>query len=179
MGNDWIDNELKTVNLNDKRLDKRFSEVLKALSERPNVSIPAACGGHAETMAAYRFFENEKTTFEKILKPHQDATEQRIAAQDIVLCVQDTTELDLTRPRQQVRGAGLIGSGSKRFGGYLHLLEAFVPDGTPLGAIWAKNGIRASEKPSPLVPKLSGSKRNSIPMEDKESYRWLEGYRRP
>ena len=49
MGNDWIDNELKTVNLNDKRLDKRFSEVLKALSERPNVSIPAACGGHGVT----------------------------------------------------------------------------------------------------------------------------------
>jgi len=60
------------------------------------VMIPAACGGHAETMAAYRFFDNDKTTFEKILQPHCHATEQRIASQEVVLCVQDTTELDLT-----------------------------------------------------------------------------------
>ena len=101
MSNDWIDNELTTVNLEDKRLNHRFSKILKALSERPNVSIPAACGGHSETMAAYRFFDNEHTTFEKILQPHQEATERRIAAQDVVLCVQDTTELDLTRPNRE------------------------------------------------------------------------------
>ena len=148
MSNDWIDNELKTVNLEDQRLNHRFSEVLKALSEKPNVSIPAACGGHTETIAAYRFFDNDRTTFEKILQPHQEATEQRVAAQEVVLCVQDTTELDLTRPKQQIRGAGLIGNATQRFGSYLHLLEAFVPDGTPLGAIWAKNVMRASEKPS-------------------------------
>lgn len=170
MSDNWIDNELKTVNLEDKRLNVRFAEILKALGERPHISIPAACGGHAETMAAYRFFGNEKTTFEKILRPHRDATVRRISAQEVVLCVQDTTELDLTRPKQQIRGAGLIGSGDKRFGGYLHLLEAFVPDGTPLGAIWAKKVIRASEKP----PKDQSPKRrklNSIPIEEKESFR--------
>jgi hypothetical protein len=177
MDNDWISNELKTVNLKDKRLNDRFSEVLTALSTRPNVSIPAACGGHSETMAAYRFFDNDHTAFEKILKPHQDATQQRIAAQDVVLCVQDTTELDLTRPKQQIRGAGLIGSGEKRYGSYLHILEAFVPDGTPLGAVWAKNTIRASEKPS--LEERNNRRKNltSIPIEDKESFRWLEGYR--
>jgi enoyl reductase-like protein len=114
MSSDWIAHELKTVNLHDQRLNDRFSKILKSLSERPNVSIPAACGGHTETMAAYRFFDNDKTTFAKILKPHRDATERRMAAQDIVLCVQDTTELDLTRPTQQIRGAGLIGSGTQR-----------------------------------------------------------------
>jgi len=173
---DWIDNELTTVNLEDKRLNHRFSKILKALSERPNVSIPAACGGHTETMAAYRFFDNDHTTFEKILQPHREATERRISVQGVVLCVQDTTELDLTRPKQQIRGAGLIGSGDKRYGGYLHLLEAFVPDGTPLGALWAKNVVRASEKP---LKEENTPKRhhNKIPIEEKESFRWLEGYR--
>ena len=176
MSNDWIDNELTTVNFEDKRLNHRFSKILKALSERPNVSIPAACGGHSETMAAYRFFDNEHTTFEKILQPHEEATERRIAVQDVVLCVQDTTELDLTRPKQQISGAGLIGSGDKRYGGYLHLLEAFAPDGTPLGALWAKNVIRASEKP-PKEEDTSKRHHNKIPIEEKESFRWLEGYR--
>ena len=176
MSHDWIDNELKTVNFNGQRLNHRFSKILKSLSDHPNVSIPAACGGHTETMAAYRFFDNDKTIFSKILKPHRDATERRIAAQEVVLCVQDTTELDLTRPKQQIRGAGLIGSGDQRYGGYLHLLEAFVPDGTPLGAIWAKNVIRVSEK---SLKEESTSKRhhNKIPIGEKENFRWLEGYR--
>ena len=69
-------------------------------------------------MLCCRFFEmSYTTTFEKILKPHRDATERRIAEQEVVLCVQDTTELDLTRPKQQIRGAGLMGSGDKRYGG--------------------------------------------------------------
>ena len=177
MSNDWIDTELKTANLEDKRLDKRLSEILTALSERPNVSIPAACGGHKETIAAYRFFDNDKVTFESILQPHREATEQRIAAQEVVLCVQDTTELDLTKPTQQIRGAGLIGSGEKRHGSYLHLLEAFTPDGTPLGAIWAKNMIRSFERPSLEDRQNRRKKLSSKPIEDKESFRWLEGYR--
>ena len=102
MSNDWIKNELKTINLADKRLNRRLGEILNSLGERPNQSIPAACGGHAETMAAYRFFDNDKVDFEKVLQPHRDATVKRIAAQQVVLCVQDTTELDLTRPVQQI-----------------------------------------------------------------------------
>jgi hypothetical protein len=110
MEKDWAANELKTVNLNDKRLNERLVEILKNLSKNPHLSIPAACGGHSETMAAYRFFENPKTTIQNILPPHRDATEQRIAEQKVVLFVQDTTELDLTRPEQQLRGIGPIGT---------------------------------------------------------------------
>lgn len=61
MSRDWISSELQTAQLNDERLNKRFAEVLQALSQKPQLSIPAACGGHSETMAAYRFFENPQT----------------------------------------------------------------------------------------------------------------------
>ena len=40
------------------------------LGSRPNLSIPAACGGRAEIKAAYRFFDNDKATFEKVIEPH-------------------------------------------------------------------------------------------------------------
>lgn len=178
MDGDWIDHELETANLEDKRLNERFGDVLRALGSRPNVSIPAACGGHAETMAAYRFFDNEKVDFDKILEPHRKATEKRISEQEIVLCVQDTTELDLTRPQQQIRGAGLIGVGTNRRGAYLHLLEAFTPDGTPLGAVWGKTILRAEEETrTPEEIKARQKRLPSIPIEEKESFRWLEGYR--
>ncbi len=80
----WVMGEMKTVNLNDKRLDKRLLEVLSQLGEHPTASIPAACGGHAEMTAAYRLFDNENATFEAILQPHIDATWQRIASQSVV-----------------------------------------------------------------------------------------------
>ena len=37
MSTEWISQELETVDLNDKRLDRRFGEVLLALSQQPNV----------------------------------------------------------------------------------------------------------------------------------------------
>lgn len=175
MDGDWIEQELRTANLNDKRLNQRFAEVLRSLSRHPQVSIPAACGGHAETMAAYRFFENEKTTLEKILQPHRHATYERVASQDVVLCVQDTTELDLTRPQQQIRGTGPIGTSHVRRGAYLHLLEAFTPDGTPLGTLWNKMIVRKDETPEEKA--IKSKNRPKMPIEEKESFRWLEGYR--
>jgi hypothetical protein len=132
----WVVDELQTVDLGDERLDARFEVLLSALGCRPNLSIPAACRGRAEIKAAYRFFDNDKVTFDKVLQPHIDQTLQRIAAQDVVLFVQDSTEADLTRPQQQVEGAGTL-DGSRR-GILLHQMQAFTPDGVPLGTVWAE-----------------------------------------
>jgi len=54
----WCEKELETAELGDQRLNDHFECVLKALTARPNVSIPAACGGRNELEAAYRFFDN-------------------------------------------------------------------------------------------------------------------------
>lgn len=61
-----------TADLEDERLDRRFQVLLSALGERPNLSIPAACRSRAEMTAAYRFFDNPKVTFDRILRPHID-----------------------------------------------------------------------------------------------------------
>ena len=77
----WFTEELETTKLGDKRLNERFSQILEALGNRPNASIPAALGGRAELEAAYRFFDNEKVTPEKLLAPHFDATIKRCQGQ--------------------------------------------------------------------------------------------------
>jgi transposase-like protein len=163
--------EMKTADLKDKRLDARLREVLSQLGSRPVVSIPAACGGHAETTAAYRFFDNEKVTFDKILHPHQTATRQRLAAQRVAILAQDTTELDLTRPGEQVEGAGPL-DGSARYGVLLHLLAGFTPDGTPLGTLEAQAWVRDVE--AVRTASLSRAERAATPLVQKESYRWIE-----
>ena len=45
MSDGWCKDELETAELGDQRLNDRFESVLGALAARPNVSIPAACGG--------------------------------------------------------------------------------------------------------------------------------------
>ena len=170
--------ELVTANLNDKRLNDCFRDILEMLGDRPHASIPAALGGRAELKAAYRFFDNEKVTPPKLLAPHFAATAKRCQEQTVVLFPQDTTELEFTRPEQQVVGAGPLAD-SSRLGAFLHLTEAFTENGTPLGALVAKLWTR--DLPDPDTPKPSRAEkeriRRSLPFEEKESFRWLEGFR--
>jgi hypothetical protein len=121
----WVVDEMKTAKLGDKRLNARLAQVLSQLAARPTASIPAACGGRAEMVAAYRFCKNESTSFDNVLQPHTDATRQRMAAQPVVLLAQDTSEVDVTRPEQQVTGAGPLDGNSRR-GALLHLMHAFT-----------------------------------------------------
>ena len=160
----WVVEETRTADLKDQRLDKRFREVLAQLGERPLASIPAACGGYAETVAAYRFFDNAKVEFGNVLAPHCEATRRRMHAQEVVFLVQDTTEIDVTRPEQQVIGAGRLDGGA-RLGAFLHVLHAFTADGTPLGTLHGQAWVRAEERSQVDLRRR--------PIEEKESYRWL------
>ena len=69
----WVKEEMAEARLGEKRLDRRLMMLLSAFGERPQASIPAACGGWNETSAAYRFFDNEKVTPEEILASHSAA----------------------------------------------------------------------------------------------------------
>ncbi len=170
----WAQAEMEHADLHDRRLNRRLVHLLSALGERPTASIPAACGGHAEMTAAYRFFDHDEVTWPRILQPHYDCTRRRAAEQNVVLLVQDTTEVDLTRPQQQVAGAGPLATAARQ-GVFLHPLEVFTPDGTPLGAVWVDMWARQHDA---ATPQEKEQRRREIPIEAKESYRWLEGLRR-
>jgi hypothetical protein len=165
----WVMDEMKTAKLGDKRLNARLAQVLSQLAARPTASIPAACGGRAEMVAAYRFCENESTSFDSVLQPHIDATRNRMAAQPVVVLAQDTSEVDVTRPDQQVTGAGPLDGNSRR-GALLHLMHAFTPDGTPLGTVLGNAWVREEEL---ICKPLTRAERAAIPIEEKESYRWV------
>lgn len=168
---DWVAEEMKDADLNDQRLNRRLNRILSDLAQRPTASIPAACRGKTETVAAYRFFDNDRVDPQAILGPHYARTRERIAAQPLAILVPDTTELDLTRPEQPVEGAGPLDDGSRR-GALAHPIEAFTEDGTPLGAVWARLWTRA--EPDPAAPPRDYPR---TPIEEKESHRWLEGLR--
>ena len=168
---DWVDDEMQAADLGDERLNRRLSLVLRRLADQPEKSIPAAFRGWGETQAAYRFFANEKVDAEKILAPHREATLQRSQQHSVVLCVQDTSELDFTS-RVKTEGLGPL-SYEKTRGLNIHPMLAITPEGLCLGVLDLWQWVRD--------PEDHGGKdrqnRLSRPLEQKESLRWVEGYK--
>ena len=167
-----LSDELRGCDFGDARLNKRACKVIDALGQRPNISIPAALAGRADIEACYRLMDNENISPDKVLQPHAEATYKRVALEDFVLIVQDTTEIDLTRPKQQVTGAGPMECEARR-GAFFHPMLAFNYAGVALGIVGHKTWTREALKKIPDSEKCK--ERRKTPIEEKESFRWLEG----
>lgn len=165
---DWIDEELMDVELGDGRLNKRLMTLTRDFYATPGGDIPEICNGeNAKTKAAYRFFDNPKIEMKDILKPHYDSTLSRIKEHKVVLAVQDTTGLDYsTHPATNDLGY----LNKRKVGLIMHDTMAFTEDGAPLGLmdiqIWKRDFKYFGKK----------AKRKQLPIEEKESYKWLKSY---
>ena len=169
-----ISDEFAECSFGDARLTKRIQGLADTLGQKPNLSIPAALKSRAEVEACYRLFDNSHVTPDKILQPHIARTYQRIADVNYVLLVQDTTEVDLTRPNSQVAGAGPMDCESRR-GAFCHPTVAFDAAGVPLGLVGQTTWTR--EEISDKTQAEKNAERKKKPIEEKESYRWIEGFR--
>ena len=165
----WVKEEMASIALGDERLDKRARQLLERMVEQPSTSLPTACRGWSETQAAYRFFDNEKITAPGVLAPHIKATAERMAQQPVVLCVQNTTELTYSGQSTR-RGLGPLTQQTQR-GLLLHPTLAITPDRLCLGALDAHIWARSDDTYG------KSEERSGKAIEEKESYRWIEGYR--
>ena len=130
---EWASSEMHMAELGDKRLHNRLVLLLDTLGNQPQDSIPVACGGWAETKAAYRFFDNKKISADKILAPHKAATIERIKQQTTVLLIQDTTTLNFSGQHER-EDIGPINHDKHR-GILLHPTIAVTPERLCLGII--------------------------------------------
>jgi len=168
----WAEEEFGTVRLYDDRLKQRLYTIAQDFYKDPQANIPEACGSKARTMGAYRFFQNPKVTMDVVLTPHTEATIERMKGHRVVLVPQDTTTLDYsTHPMTE----GLGPTNNKKdhaIGLLLHDTLAFTEEGTPLGILDAQCWARD--------PKEKGKRerRKELPIEQKESMKWLRSYRK-
>lgn len=162
----WVIEETKSANFGDTRLNKRFGEILNNFAGSPNKSIPGSMKSWGETIAAYRFLNNENVNPNQILSPHKEATLFRIKKEKVVLLPQDTTEIDFTG-RKPISGMGYLTSENSH-GFYLHPSIAITPERLCLGVVdmqtWVRERLGTREE------------RNKKPIEDKETYCWIKGY---
>jgi hypothetical protein len=166
----WPEEEFGHAELGDRRLTHRLVSIVGDFLARPERSIPQACQSRARTKAVYRFFDNPEINMEKILKPHYEATIERIRKEKVVLAVQDTTTLNYTA-HPAVENLGPIGYRLEQgVGLILHDTVAYSPDGVALGILQAQCWARD--------PKDFGKKvrRHELPIGEKESRKWLKSY---
>jgi hypothetical protein len=166
MNTTWASTELRYAHLGDQRLDARLAQLVAALADRPEASVPQPTQTWAATKAAYRFWDNDRIDPDDILTAHRLATLQRLPQAGPLLALQDTTALDFTAHPATAGLGYLTAAGSHGLLAHSTLLAS--ADGIPLGLLsqhlWAR------------PPEQRGKRRDRRRKEtaDKESQRWLD-----
>lgn len=170
---DWVEEEFGRVEFYDNRLKERLYAIARNFSAQPGALIPQACSGLVKNIkGAYRFFSNREVNMNRLLKPHTESTIERIRKEKVVLAVQDTTTLNYTN-HPAMEGIGPTnGKKHKAVGLILHDTMAFTAGGTPLGLLDVQCWGRKKEEAG------KSEKRNKLPIEEKESIKWLNSYRK-
>ena len=161
--------EYGKVKLVDERLKKRLPRLLEQLASEPTASISGACKDPYQSKAAYRFVGNDEVTVEAITEITRNVTIMNInaAMPSVLLLPEDTSELNYSRLKA-TEGLGSI-AGVKAFKGlYVHSAIAISEVGENYGLLAQKIWSRPPENFGRKVD------RSKIPIEDKESYKWLE-----
>ncbi|MCB8878228.1 IS4 family transposase [Acidisoma silvae] len=180
----WFDREISGCHFSDERLKTRFCKLLTQMGGAVGQSIPLVCQDWANTKAAYRFFSNDRVSEADIFSGHFQSTRERIAAAGgPILVLHDTTEFTYQRDRPELIGITKLITNSRRdlagkprsytaCGILMHSSLAVTTDGLPLGLgavkFWTRDKFKGT---AALKRKINPTR---VPIEEKESIRWLE-----
>lgn len=164
----WIEEEFGRAQLGDRRLTARLLKMTGQFFEQPQANITQSSGSSHQAKAAYRFLDNPQVHWESILRSHYRATADRLHEHETVLVATDTTTLNFTS-HPATKGLGYICDRKDTQGIIVHDTMSFTTQGTPLGLIDVQCWVRS----------LMGTKhkRKEKPIEEKESFKWIESYR--
>jgi Transposase DNA-binding len=183
----WIECELEGCQFADERLGRRLRALLEQMAGAMGESIPFACQDWANTKAAYRFFANDRVSEEEILGGHFRATCGRFAGSGgPIMALHDTSEFSYQRRRPEPVGQTCrVNSGKDKNGRYrqhtvcgllMHSSLAVTTEGLPLGLAAVKFWTRKKFKGTAALKRKINPTR--VPIEHKESIRWLDNMRR-
>lgn len=127
------------------------------------VSLRFLGGNRATEVRFGRFLSNRRVQVEELIEQSTERTGGLVRGLH-VLAIQDTTELNYQSHSRRVRGLGTVGNGTD-IGLFLHpLLVVEAESGACLGLGAVHSWLRQKTK---------ASNYRDLPIEEKESYRWL------
>ena len=166
----WALQEFGQCPLGDERLTARLVEIAASQGAHPSGSYAEAVrGDRVRLKGYYRLLNNPRPIgLEQFLGTHRLQSIRRMGNEQVALAINDTTDMNLS-DRLHCQGLGEIGTNqtqSKSKGLKLHSTLAVNTRGQPLGVLRI-NGY---------APESQGDKDPDRPMEQKESYRWIESF---
>jgi hypothetical protein len=156
--------DMEIVDFGDKRLNKRLQQSMDNLTKNARESILGAQGSRSDAKAFYRLLGNEKFDIEKLADAARRSTISRM--EGTVLLIEDTAEINLGG-HKKTKGLGY--SSAYVRGVRLHSCIATTPEGLPLGLVAQSYATRPMQQAT-----LTREQIKRLPIEDKESFRWLE-----
>lgn len=161
------------TDLDDLRLVYRGNKILSDLFSKSVHSIRRLSFDEASAKGFYRFLQNNRVSEEDI-RDNLSANCVAACRDKYVICIQDTTEINLSSHSNRIKKDSEIGTtnakNTRGLGFMLHpslVLDAVtgVPYGYADVKIWNRPLAFSSKKER---------KYNTLPIEEKESYRWIE-----
>jgi hypothetical protein len=169
----WAEQEFGCSQLGDERLSARLVKIAGSKGKRPGTSYARASQGDRHALKGYyRFINNDRRQMSSaaILGGHREQTIRRMKNEKTVLVIQDTMDLNFST-RLHCEDLGPIGknqTGAESLGLKMHSALALNTVGLPLGVLRVQT----------YAPEAKQGKADAgRPIEEKESYRWLEIYR--
>jgi len=151
--------------LGDVRRDKRAEWLVERIATTGSLVMRKVSGGRDGEVAAHRFLSSQEVDPQKLLEPHTARTAEACRNRRVV-AIQDTSEINFERHRQPAAGLGPTGNNDIR-GFFVHPVVAVDADDEALLGIAGARIWTRGEEPTPM--------HNTIPYDEKESRRWLEG----
>lgn len=139
-----------------------------AIASAPSMSLPKQAPDWADPKGASRLLNNELVTPESIQAVRRAHVLEACGAHRVVLCVQDTTDLDFTS-RRAAAGLGPIGNGGGR-GLLQHSALAVTTEGAVPGVLDQRTVIRTESH--------TGESRTALAGRWRESRLWSEAVER-
>jgi hypothetical protein len=180
--NSWPNTEFDGIDLGDKRLNERSVKITGQFMSSTQSPINQACGDWAGTKAAYRFFQNGSVDYRDIVGHHAQVTKRRFDNENVILAIQDTTYFNYS-DHPKTKGLGILSRFTGKYrkdiitsGLYMHTTMAINTNGLPLGLLDQKITARAV-LPKEKIDIKRRSHNIALPIEEKESIRWLDAMR--
>ena len=138
--------DVADAELGDSRRTKRFVLIVDAMTHRPDRTVPETFDEASAQEGYYRFIANPEVEDRALYRPHFEATAQRAAKLEHVLCHHDTTEFAFDLHDDEMR-QHLARSSSKRQRFLWHASFVTSADGhrAPLGLACARPFVHKSE----------------------------------
>jgi len=158
--------DFSEIDFGDKRLTKRLVSTVEQMTQDSQESILGATKDRSSAKGFYRLLGNDKFSMDKLSEEAKKGTIERILEHETILAVQDTTD-DNMNGHKKTEGLGY--SSEHVLGTKIHSCIAITPEGLPIGLLGQTYETREEAK-----SKLSNAEKAARPIEEKESYRWIE-----